>query len=98
MLAQPVPSSPSEALFQDPLGVRCHGSILRTVAEHSGSAQRLLEGLPHTTLPPRHSRVERHSLVHDSKTVEPSPADYSFNVTLSSYSPIHNSDSTNQWC
>jgi hypothetical protein len=36
-------------------------------------------------LHPRRSRSERHSLVHDSKTVSLRPADYSFNVTLSSY-------------
>jgi hypothetical protein len=46
-------SSPSEALFQRPLGVKCHGRILRTVVENSGPSQRLLEGLPHTMPHPR---------------------------------------------
>src|SRR5262245_32075384 len=48
MSAQSPQSSPSEALFQGPLGVKCHGNILRTVVENSGPSQRLLEGLPHT--------------------------------------------------
>ena len=86
--AQPAQSSPSESLFQGPLGGRCHGSILCTVVEHSGLSQRLLEGFPHAMLHPRRSRSERHSLVHDSKTVSLRPADYSFNVTLSSYHPM----------
>src|SRR5215468_9350677 len=49
---QPLQSSPGVALLQGPLGVRCHGSILRTVAEHLGPAQRLLEGLLHAMLHP----------------------------------------------
>jgi hypothetical protein len=67
MPAQPPQSSPGAALLQGPLGVWCHGSILRIVAEHSGPAHRLLEGLPHAILYPRSLGLERHYLAHISK-------------------------------
>src|SRR5215831_5721177 len=82
---QPPQSSPGAALLQGPLGVWCHGSILRTVAEHLGPSQRLPEGLPHAMLHPRRSGWERHQPGTYSKTVSLGPADHSCNVTLSRY-------------
>src|SRR5262245_33773531 len=64
MSAQSPQSSPSEALFQGPLGVKCHGNILRTVVENSGPSQRLLAGLPHTIPHLRRSGLESHPLAY----------------------------------
>ena len=67
MADKPLQAHPGEALFQGPGGGRCHGSILRTVVEHSGSSQRLLKGLSHAIPHPRHSGVEIHPLAHTAK-------------------------------
>src|SRR5262249_58965742 len=60
-------SRAGEALLQGPLGVRCHGSILRTVAEYLGLSQRLLEGLPRAIPHPYRSGVEIHHPAHTAQ-------------------------------
>jgi len=55
------------ALLQGPRGGRCHGSLLRTVAEYLGLSQRLLEGLPRAIPHPYRSGVEIHHPAHTAQ-------------------------------
>ena len=65
MSDKPPQSSSGEALLQGPLGVRCHESILRTVAEHLRPSQRLREGLPRAIPHPYRSGLDRHQQQND---------------------------------
>src|SRR5512138_2863646 len=79
-------SSPGVALLQGPLGVRCHGSILRTIAEHLGPFPKATRRFaPCNASPPSFSIGDTPPGTY-SKTVSLCPADLSWNVTLSRYS------------